>query len=93
MAGQKQNVAEVISSASVTTSQSEEKTKGLKLERLNPFAKKTAVTEETVYDFYKDNFFPALWSSIPVLLSRMTHDTTDLVKLGGSKFLHFLSLH
>lgn len=75
----------IIKEASITTSSNN---------KVNPFAKRTTsredISEETVYDFYSKNVLPAIWSSVPILLSRMAHDSKDLLKLGASKFLHFL---
>ena len=59
--------------------------------KLNPFAKKTEdFSEENIYEYYSGNVLPAIWSSLPVLMSKIGQDTKDLVKVGGSKFIHFL---
>jgi len=48
------------------------------------------ITAESVYDFYLEHVIPAITSSLPILFARLGGDAKDLIKLGGSHFLHFL---
>ena len=48
------------------------------------------VTFDSVYHYYYEEVFPAIYASLPILLGRLISDTTNLIKWLASKFLHFL---
>jgi hypothetical protein len=45
---------------------------------------------DSVYDFYKDNLFPAIKASLPLLFHRISHDLYALIEVGTKKVSHFL---
>lgn len=48
------------------------------------------ITSESVYEFYKSTILPAILSSLPILLSRLTADSKKWLSLAGTKMFEFL---
>lgn len=48
------------------------------------------LTADSVYDFYARNLLPAIWASLPLLLSRVGQDVFSYVRLGFEKVVRFL---
>jgi hypothetical protein len=48
------------------------------------------LTEESIYDFYSRNLFPALWASLPLLMARIGHDAKKFLLVGWAKTVQFL---
>jgi hypothetical protein len=48
------------------------------------------VDADSVYEFYKDNLFPAIRASLPVLFSRLGHDLYGHLQVGSQKVARFL---
>lgn len=48
------------------------------------------LTADSVYDFYAENLFPAIWASLPLLLARISTDLQTWLSLAYTKTIHFL---
>jgi hypothetical protein len=47
-------------------------------------------TAEAVYDFYRNEIFPAILASLPILMSRLAQDSKEWLLLTSKKVLEFL---
>lgn len=84
MGGQQPSVANTIASASMTGAMDQQHNNANSKKDYND------VDADTVYEFYQDNVIPALMASLPILLSRVARDSSNMIQLGASKFFHFL---